>query len=130
MKDKPFIIEKLHDLPAYVLHTSHQSVLEDKFGYNHIFPKIEIFCIGRPHLLMHQQGASSVMFWAGIVDSELVGSFKVKDSVKMTAGVYVDFLKLNFIPWHKYQSLTFRKKFVYMHDNAPSHAARLTTEYI
>lgn len=85
---------------------------------------------GRPHLLRRQQGGGGVMFWAGIVDSELVGPFRVKDGVKMTAGVYVDFLKLNFFPWHKSQSLAFRKKFVYMHDNAPSHAARLTTEYL
>ncbi len=70
------------------------------------------------------------MFYAGIVGSELVGPFRVQDGVKMTAVVYIDFLKQNFYPWHKSKSLAFRKSFVFMHDNAPSHAARLTTGYL
>ena len=70
------------------------------------------------------------MLWARTVDGELVGPFKVKHGVKITAGVYADFLRENFFPWHTSKSLAFRKKFVYMHDNAPSHTARLTTEYL
>ena len=85
---------------------------------------------GRPHLLRRQQGGGSVMFWAGIVGNELVGPFRVEDGVKMTAIVYIDFLKKNFVPWHKSKHLAFRKTFVFMHDNAPSHAARLTTGYL
>ena len=48
----------------------------------------------------------------------------------MTAIVYIDFLKKNFVTWHKSKNLVFRKNFVFMHDNAPSHAARLTTSYL
>ena len=47
----------------------------------------------------------------------------------MTAIVYIDFLKKNFVPWHKSKHLAFLTNFVCMHDNATSHAARLTTGY-
>ena len=47
----------------------------------------------------------------------------------MTADVYTLKLKENF-PWHKFQSLAFWKKFVYVKDNAPSHTAKLTIEYL
>ena len=69
---------------------------------------------GRPHLLRCQQGGGSVMFWAGIVGNELVGPFRVEDGVKMTAIVHIDFLKKNFVPWHKSKNLAFRKNFVFI----------------
>ena len=80
---------------------------------------------GRPHLRC-QQGGSSDIFWVGIVGNELVGPFRVEDGIKMTAIVYIDFLKKNFDPWHKSKNLAFCKKFVFMHDNAPLHAAQLS----
>ena len=79
----------------------------------------------RPH-----EGGGGVMFWARIVGDELIGPFRVAEGVKMTAKFYIDFLKEHLVPWHKKRTLTFRKNMVFMNDNAPSHAARLTTEYL
>ena len=69
------------------------------------------------------------MFWAAIIGNELVGPLRVSDGVKMTAKVYMDFLKKLLVPWYKKKKLAFRKNMVFMHDNTPSHAARLTIEY-
>jgi hypothetical protein len=37
MKDKPFKLDSLRDLPRYVSNDSYQTVLDDKSGYDHIF---------------------------------------------------------------------------------------------
>ena len=70
------------------------------------------------------------MFGAAIIGNELVRPLRVSDGVKMTAKVYMDFLKKHLVPWYKKKKLGFRKNMVFMHDNAPSHDARLTTEYL
>lgn len=36
MKDKPFSLDKLTDLPRYVFKDSYQTVLDDKSGYDHV----------------------------------------------------------------------------------------------
>ena len=41
------------------------------------------------------------MIWAGVVDSELVGPFRIPEGVKMTSATYVDFLKRMFVPWFR-----------------------------
>ena len=48
----------------------------------------------------------------------------------MTAKLYIDFIKENVEPWRMQKNLSFRKNMVFMHDNAPSHAARITSEYL
>ena len=48
----------------------------------------------------------------------------------MTAKLYVDFIKEHVEPWHKKKNLSSWKKMLFMHDNAPSHASRITTEYL
>ena len=83
----------------------------------------------RPHRIRRQQGSGGMMFWAAIIGNELVGPFRVADGVKMSAKLYIDFIKEHLVPWHK-KNLSFRKRMVFMHDNGPSHAARLTTEYL
>lgn len=82
----------------------------------------------RPQRMRRQQGGGGVMFWAGIVKDELIGPFRVPDGIKMTSVMYVQFLKENFIPWLKKKSRAFKMKMVFMHDNAPSHAAKNTIE--
>jgi transposase len=77
-----------------------------------------------------QQGGGGVMLWAGIINSSVVGPFMVPDGVKITAASYCDFLEGNFSPWFASQKAAFRRKMVFMHDNAPSHAARLTTQFL
>ena len=77
-----------------------------------------------------QQDGGGVIFWAAIIGNKLVGPFKVADGVKMTTKVYIDFLKEHLISWQKKKKLAFSKNMVFMHDNAPSHAAKLTTEHL
>ena len=68
--------------------------------------------------------------WAVMAGNELVGPFRVPDGVKMTSKRYIDFPKEHLVAWYKKKSFVFRKNMVFMHDNAPSHAARFTTEYL
>ena len=81
-----------------------------------------------PTRLRRQQGGGGVMFWAGIMGSELVGPFKVPEGVKMTSAKYVEFLTDHFLLWYKKKNLAFRSKIIFMQDNAPSHAAKNTIE--
>jgi transposase len=83
-----------------------------------------------PQRLRRQQGGGGVMFWAGIINNEMVGPFRVKDGVKITAETYTAFLKEFLLPWYKKKSLSFRKKMIFMHDNAPSHSACLTLDFL
>ena len=66
--------------------------------------------------------------WAGIINDQIVGPCRLPDGVKMCAESYVDFLKKNFVPWYKKQPLPLKRKMIFMHDNAPSHAAVYTRE--
>ena len=70
------------------------------------------------------------MFWAGIIRNELVGPFRVPDRVKLTAVAYIVFLKQNVLPWFKKKRLSFKKKMVFMHDKAPSHDAKFTSDFL
>jgi transposase len=70
------------------------------------------------------------MIWAGIVNGSIIGPFRVPEGVKVTAQAYCDLLEQSFIPWLAQQKATYRRQLVFMHDNAPSHAARLTVEYL
>ena len=65
-----------------------------------------------------------------IINNEMVGPFRVKDGVKITAETYTAFLKEFLLTRYKKKSLSFRKKLIFMHDNAPSHAARLTLGFL
>lgn len=79
-----------------------------------------------PERMRRQQSGGGVMFWAGIIGQELVGPFKVPEGVKLTSDTYVKFLKDNFLPWYKRKTRAFKAKMIFMHDNAPSHAAKNT----
>ena len=52
----------------------------------------------RPGRIRRQQRRSGVMFRAAIIGIILVGPFRVSDGVKMTAKVYMDFLKKHLVP--------------------------------
>ena len=70
------------------------------------------------------------MFWAGIVDSTIVGQSFVEVGMKLNSPNYVNFLQTNFMPWYNQKSKTFKSKLIFMQDNAPSHAARYTTTFL
>ncbi|CAI9551429.1 unnamed protein product [Staurois parvus] len=80
-----------------------------------------------PTRLRHQQDSAGVMFWAGIMGTELVGPFRVLEGVKMTSAKYVEFMTDHFLPWYRRKNYAFRNKIIFMHDNAPSHAAKNTS---
>ena len=77
-----------------------------------------------------QQGGGGVIFWAAIVGDTLVGSFWVPEGIKLTSQAYTQFLDQNFIPWYRFQTRSFKQKCIFMHDNAPSHAAKFTKDYL
>ena len=73
-----------------------------------------------------QQGGGGVMIWAGIIGDELIGPVRVPQGVKLSSATYCQFLKNVLEPWLEEVPLTRLKKIVFMHDNAPCHAARAT----
>ncbi|CAL4132249.1 unnamed protein product, partial [Meganyctiphanes norvegica] len=83
-----------------------------------------------PVLKRHQQGGYGVMFWAAIVGDHLVGPYDVAEGVKINSEIYSQFLDDNLFEWYKAQSCTFKRKFMFMHGNAPAHDARYTTGYL
>ena len=84
----------------------------------------------RPFRSRSQQGGGGVMFWAGIVQSTLVGPFFVEDGVKLNSANYVEFLNSNFMPWFNSRPKTVKNRLIFMQDNAPSHAARFTVSFL
>lgn len=84
----------------------------------------------RHQRLRRQQGGGGIMIWGGIIGKTLVGPWRVPDGVKMTADAYIAFMKEHLEPWMKRQRVAFRRAIVFMQDNAPSHAAHKTTEYL
>lgn len=83
-----------------------------------------------PTRLRRQQGGGGVMIWAGLLKDEVIGPFRIADGVKMNSQAYCDFLKKNFLPWLKKKPARLRKQLMLMQDNAPSHAARNTQEWL
>ena len=68
------------------------------------------------------------MLWAGIVGDELVGPFRVQEGVKLTSHTYCQFLKSFLEPWLEEVPLSRLRNLIFMHGNAPSHAAKATTQ--
>ena len=69
------------------------------------------------------------MFWAGICADTLIGPFIVEEGLKMDSEAYAYFQKQHFFNWYKNQPRSFKRKCIYMHDNAPSHASRYTRDF-
>ena len=83
----------------------------------------------RPHLIRRQLGGGSVMFRGVIIGSEPVGPFRVVDGVKMTANFILTSLRSTSNPGTRRRNCHLEKKMIFMHDIAPCHAAKVTTEY-
>ena len=77
--------------------------------------------------IRRQKGGGGVMIWAGIINNQIVGPFRVPDGVTMLLNRMSTSQK-KFFPWHKKQPLALKRKMIFMHDNAPSHAAHYTWE--
>ena len=70
------------------------------------------------------------MIWGGIIGDEFVGLFRVPESVKLTSVTYCEFLKNVLEPLQDDLPLSQLKKIIFMHDNAPSHAAKATITFL
>ena len=70
------------------------------------------------------------MFWAAIVGSRIVGPYMMESGVKINSQVYSQFLNDTFIKWYRPQSRTFKRKAIFMHDNAPSHVSSFTHDFL
>ena len=64
------------------------------------------------------------MIWAGIIGDELVGHVRVPRGIKLSSATCCQFLKDVLEPWLEEIPLSQLKKVVFMHDNAPCHAAK------
>lgn len=84
-------------------------------------------CLVDSHHVPTRLRGGRVMFWARIMGKELVGPYRVPEGMKMTSERYVEFLTDHFIPWYKKKNHPFRNKIIFIHDDAPSHAARNTS---
>ena len=75
-----------------------------------------------------QQGArgGGVMTWAEIIGDELIDLVRVPQGIKFSSATYCQFLKNALETWLEEVPLTRLKKVVFMHDNAPCHAAKAT----
>ncbi|KAF3705166.1 hypothetical protein EXN66_Car020857 [Channa argus] len=72
-----------------------------------------------PLRLRRQQGGGGVLVWAGIIKHELVFGLKM-DSNSQT---YCQFLEDPFFKqWYRKKSASFKKTYIFIQDNAPSHA--------
>ena len=87
----------------------------------------------KPLRARRQQGGGGVMFWTALIGKVEIGPFLVPDGLKMTAQSYTKFLEDNFIPcmmYHKQHPASFKKKIIFMQDNAPLHAARTLYDFL
>lgn len=80
----------------------------------------------KPVRYRRQQGGGGLMLWAGIIDDEIFGPFRVAEGVKMTSKTYTKFLEENLLPFKEKRN----DGFLFMQDNAPSHSAKFTSKFL
>ena len=69
------------------------------------------------------------MFWAAIVENEIVGPFRVPQGVKINFIIYCDFSREIF-SWFKAQPIERRKNLIFMQDNAPHYASKFSKKFL
>ena len=83
-----------------------------------------------PNRMRRQQGGGGVMIWGGIIGNAIIGPFRVPEGLKLSSATYCPFLKNSLEPWFDNLPLATLKKIIFMHDNALSHAAKATTQFL
>ena len=83
-----------------------------------------------PNRMRRQQGGDGVMIWGGIIGNAIIGPFRVPEGLKLSSATYCPFLKNSLEPWLDKLPLATLKKIIVMHDNALSHAAKATTQFL
>ena len=76
-------------------------------------------------MFRRQQSGGGQMIWAGIIDNTIVGHIRVPIGVKLTSKMYHELLESVLLPWFEDLPLSSRRKVIFIHDNAPSHSAKL-----
>jgi transposase len=74
--------------------------------------------------MRRQQGGGGVLICCGIIGNAIIGPFHVP------LATYCSFLKNSLEPWLDNLPLARLKKIIFMHDNALSHAAKATTQFL
>ena len=70
------------------------------------------------------------MIWDRVIGNELIGPFRVLEGLKLPADTFYAILENSLEPWLANQPLVRLKKIIFMHDNAPFHAAKTTTKFL
>jgi hypothetical protein len=83
-----------------------------------------------PDRMRRQQGGGGVMIWGGIIGNAFIGPFRIPEGLKLFSATYCPFLKNSLEPWFDNLPLATLKKIIFMHDNALSHAAKATTQFL
>ncbi len=86
------------------------------------FPTVIIFARG--------YGVNKVVIWDRMIGNELIGPFHVLEGLKLSADTSCAFLGNSREPWRDNPPLVRLKKIILMHDNAPSHSAKTTTQFL
>ena len=82
-----------------------------------------------PTRFRRQQEGGGVMLWVGTVGDELVCFVRVQ-GVQLTSHTYCQFYKSVLEPLLEEVPLLRLRNLIYMHGNAPFHAANATTQYL
>ncbi|CAB3995023.1 Hypothetical predicted protein [Paramuricea clavata] len=80
--------------------------------------------------MRHQQGGGGVIIWGRIIGNTIIGPFHVPEGLKLSSATYCPFPKNSLEPWLDNLPLATMKKTIFMHDNAVSHAAKATTQFL
>ena len=65
-----------------------------------------------------------------MIGNEPIGPFRVPEGLKLSADTSCAFLENSLEPWLDNLPLARLKKIIFMHDNAPFHAAKTTTQFL
>lgn len=81
--------------------------------------------------MRHQLDGGGVLLWAGIINDELAGPFRVKDGWKINSQTCCQFVEDTLVKhWYKKNSETFQKAMIFRQDNAQSHTVWLASKGI
>ena len=83
-----------------------------------------------PKRMRRQQGGGGFIIWGGIIVNAIIGPFRVPEGLKLSSATYCPFLKNSLEQWLDNLPLATLKKIIFMHDNALSHAAKATTQFL
>ena len=83
-----------------------------------------------PKRMRRQQGGEEVMVWGGFTGNALIGPFRVPEGLKLSSDTFFPFLRNFLEAWLNSLPLAILKKIIFIHDNAPSHAAKATSQFL